>query len=160
LLQIDDWEDNSRVDDCGMSDMDKQNNQSPNANIAKNVRGIKRIPRAIACSLKGYKAVWLYESGFRQYAVVAALLSPASFYISQSTTHWFVLIASLVFLLFSEIINSAIEAVSDAVIPEYNELIGRAKDMGSAGVFTAVLLVILIWGVSIYQYLSPHLSLS
>ena len=133
---------------------------STDTNIAKNVNGVKRIPRAIACSLNGYKAAWLFESGFRQYAFIAAILSPASFYISQSTTHWFVLIASLVFLLFSEIINSAIEAVADAAIPEYNELIGRAKDLGSAGVFTAVLLVILIWGVSIYQYLTALISLS
>ncbi|WP_412972050.1 diacylglycerol kinase [Glaciecola sp. MF2-115] len=126
--------------------------ESKSPSIAKNVSGIKRIPRAIACSLKGYKVAWLYESGFRQYAFIALLLCPLSFFIAQSTTHWFVLIASLVFLLFSEIINTAIEAVSDATMPEYNELIGRAKDLGSAGVFTAVLLVILIWGVSIFEF--------
>ena len=60
----------------------------------------------------------------------------------------------LVFLLFAEIVNSAIEAVADATMPEYNELIGRAKDLGSAGVFTAVLLAVVVWAVSIYQYFS------
>lgn len=126
-------------------------NKAPN--IEKNPNGLKRLPRAIYCSLKGYKAAWTYESGFRQYVVITAALSPLSFYISVSTTHCFILMASLVFILFSELVNSAIEAISDATIPEYNELIGRAKDLGSAGVFTAVLLAIAIWGVSIYQYL-------
>jgi diacylglycerol kinase (ATP) len=124
--------------------------------IAKNESGIKRIPRAIVCSLKGYKAAWLYEPGFRQYAVIAALISPTSFFIAESITHWFLLIASLVFLLFSELVNSAIEAVADATIPEYNELIGRAKDIGSACVFTSVLLAILIWGVSVFQYVNDY----
>lgn len=126
--------------------------QNDTPNIAKNESGLLRLPRAIFCSLKGYNAAWRYESGFRQYAVIAALVSSASFYIAGSVTHWFLLVGCLVFVLFAEIINSAIEAVSDATIPEYNELIGRAKDLGSAGVFTAVLLAILFWGVSLYQY--------
>lgn len=128
-------------------------------NIAKNVSGIKRLPRAIFCSLKGYQAAWKYESGFRQYLVIAALVSPASFYISQSLAHWFVLIGCLVFLLVAEIVNSAIEAVSDAMFPDYNELIGRAKDLGSAGVFTALLLAIVIWIVSIYAFFAHSLSI-
>ncbi len=128
-------------------------------NIAKNVSGMRRLPRAILCSLKGYQAAWKHESGFRQYLSIAVLVSPASFYISQSLTHWFMLISCLVFLLFAEIINSAIEAVSDAVLPDYNELIGRAKDLGSAGVLTALLLAIVIWAVSIYEYFTQPLSL-
>jgi diacylglycerol kinase (ATP) len=120
--------------------------------IDKNPSGLKRLPRAILCSLKGYKAAWKYESGFRQYAVICLVLSPFSYYIAQSLTHWFVLILCLAFLLFSELVNSAIEAIADATIPEYNQLIGRAKDLGSAAVFTAVLLALVIWGASIYQY--------
>jgi diacylglycerol kinase (ATP) len=121
-------------------------------NIGKNQSGMKRLPRAILCSLKGYKAAWKYEAGFRQYAVISLLLSPFSFYIAQTLAQFFLLIMCLVFLLFAEIINSAIEALADATIPEYNKLIGRAKDLGSAGVLTAVLLAVVVWGVSIYQY--------
>jgi diacylglycerol kinase (ATP) len=58
----------------------------------------------------------------------------------------------LLFLLFAELLNTAVEAISDATTPEYNELIGRAKDLGSAGVFTAILLAVLVWGLSIYQF--------
>ncbi|MFQ3207961.1 MAG: diacylglycerol kinase (ATP) [Glaciecola sp.] len=126
--------------------------QKNTPNIAKNESGIKRLPRAVLCSLKGYQAAWRYESGFRQYAFIAALLSPASLYIAQSLTHWFILIGCLVFVLFAELLNTAVEAISDATTPEYNELIGRAKDVGSAGVFTAILFAVLVWGLSIYQF--------
>ena len=122
-------------------------------NIGKNTTGFKRLPRATWCSLKGYYAAWKYESGFRQYLILSAITLPFSYYLALSTTHLFVLIGSLVFLLFAEIINSAIEAIADAVIPEYNELIGRAKDLGSAGVFTALMFALIVWGNAIYCYL-------
>lgn len=121
-------------------------------NIGKNVSGFGRLPRATICSLKGYMHAWKYESGFRQYAVISGLLFPFSFVLAQSSTQWLLMIGSLVFLLFSEIVNSAVEAASDAVSKEFNELIGRAKDLGSAGVFTAILFALLTWGIATYQY--------
>lgn len=121
-------------------------------NIGKNQSGFKRLPRAIACSLNGFKAAWVYESGFRQYASISILLFILSFFIAQSSMHWLILLASLVFLLFSEIVNSAVEAVADATKPEYDVLIGRAKDLGSAAVFIALLLVIVVWGVALFEF--------
>lgn len=49
-------------------------------------------------------------------------------------------------MLLTELVNSAIEAVADAVTLEDNPLIGRAKDMGSAAVFMALLFVVLVYG--------------
>ncbi|MGQ8364243.1 diacylglycerol kinase [Glaciecola sp. 1036] len=102
--------------------------------------------------MKGYGAAWRYESGFRQYTVISALLFPVSFFIAQTLVHWILLIASLVFVLFSEIVNSAVESVADALKPEYDPLIGRAKDLGSAGVFTALMFALVVWSISFYQY--------
>ena len=121
-------------------------------NINKNSTGFKRLPRAICCSLQGFSAAWKYESGFRQYLVLSCLLLPVSFFVAQTTVHWLILLGSLVFLLFSEIVNSAIEAVGDVADPQYNELIGRAKDLGSAGVFLALALAIIVWGTGMYEY--------
>ena len=37
-------------------------------------------------------------------------------------------------MLSAELLNSAIEAITDKASPEFHELAGRAKDMGSAAV--------------------------
>jgi diacylglycerol kinase (ATP) len=50
-------------------------------------------------------------------------------------------------VLSAELLNSAIEAVVDKVSPEFNELAGRAKDMGSAAVFVLLVLVALSWAL-------------
>jgi diacylglycerol kinase (ATP) len=48
-------------------------------------------------------------------------------------------------VLIVELLNSGIEAVVDRIGPEHHELAGRAKDMGSAAVFLALVNVVIIW---------------
>ena len=47
----------------------------------------------------------------------------------------------------AELLNSAIEAVVDKVSPEFHELAGRAKDMGSAAVFLLLVMVMVSWAL-------------
>jgi len=46
-----------------------------------------------------------------------------------------------------ELLNSAVEAVVDRVGEEAHPLAGQAKDMGSAAVFVAFLILFLTWGL-------------
>ena len=55
------------------------------------------------------------------------------------------LCGSLFLVLSAEVMNSAIEAVVDKASPEFHELAGRAKDMGSAAVFLLMLNFMLTW---------------
>ena len=116
----------------------------------QNGAGLGRIFKASYCSYKGFKAAWKHESAFRQELLLVTLLMPLSFVLCTSSHHWLMLIASLLFLLFAEIINSALEALADKVCLDQDPLIGRAKDMGSAGVFLALCVLGLIWGEALY----------
>jgi diacylglycerol kinase (ATP) len=50
-------------------------------------------------------------------------------------------------VLAAELLNSAIEAVIERYGPEFHELAGRAKDMGSAAVFVLMMNVMMCWGL-------------
>ena len=117
----------------------------------QNGAGLGRIFKASYCSYKGFKAAWKHESAFRQELLLVTLLMPFSFVLCTSSHHWLMLVASLFFLLFAEIINSALEALADKVCLGQDTLIGRAKDMGSAGVFLALCTLGLIWGEALYS---------
>jgi len=91
--------------------------------------------KAFRWSLLGIRAAWLHESSFRLEAVMALLLAPAAFWIADSPVELVLLIGSLLIVLAAELLNSAVEAVIERYGPEYHELAGRAKDMGSAAVF-------------------------
>lgn len=116
-----------------------------------NGAGLGRIFKATLCSYQGFKAAWINESAFRQELILVVLMLPLSFILSTSTHHWLMLVATLLFLLFAEIINSALEALADKVSLEHDPLIGRAKDMGSAGVFLAICMIVLFWGEALYS---------
>jgi len=119
-----------------------------------NGSGIGRIYKAFYCSMKGFKSAYIHEAAFRQELILCLLLFPTSFFIASTIADWLMLVLSLLFLLFAEIINSALEALADRISLEHHELLGRAKDLGSAGVFIAMLVVILTWSVKFYFYLS------
>lgn len=109
--------------------------------------GIARIYDATGYSIKGLIAAWKNEAAFRQEAVLAAILTVITFFVSISDVERVVLIGSLVLVLLAELLNSAIEAVVDRVGSEWHELSGRAKDIGSAAVFVALAFVVFTWSI-------------
>ena len=107
--------------------------------------GITRIINAAGYSWLGFKAAFKYESAFRQELGLMLVLTPVALYSGPSHGDKAILIASLVFILLVEILNSAIEAVVDRHGDEMHELSGRAKDMGSAAVLLAFIIAGLVW---------------
>ena len=57
------------------------------------------------------------------------------------------LVGSWVLVMIVELLNSAIEATVDRVGTEHHQLAGRAKDIGSASVFLAISLALLVWAL-------------
>ncbi|MBU2969815.1 diacylglycerol kinase [Pseudoalteromonas sp. C2R02] len=116
-----------------------------------NGAGIKRIFKASYCSYLGLKAAFKEESAFRQELLLACLMLPVSFFLAVSVMHWAILVSVLLLVLIVELLNSAIEALTDRVSTEHHVLSGRAKDMGSAAVTLSILIVAVTWGTAIYS---------
>jgi len=109
------------------------------------VTGIARIINAAGYSWLGIKAAYKHEAAFRQELLLCLVLTPVALYCGQTVADKAILIASLVFILLVEILNSALEAVVDRHGDEIHPLSGRAKDMGSAAVLFAFIITGLIW---------------
>jgi len=113
----------------------------------ENNTGITRVIRAAGYSSKGLAAAWRHESAFRQELAMGVILVPGAILLAESWLQLAILVITLVLVLITEIINSAIEAVVDRIGEEHNELSGRAKDMASAGVAFAIVLVPVIFAM-------------
>lgn len=133
---------------------DKSTDKNSQSHIQNkpNGTGIMRIFKAFNCSMLGFKAAFKHESAFRQELLLCIILLPISFVISTSLAVWVALICSLLFLLFAEVINSALEALADRISTDHHELLGRAKDLGSSAVFIAMVVVSLVWFSALYHY--------
>ena len=65
----------------------------------------------------------------------------------QEASEKALLAGCLVLVLSGELLNSAIEAIVDKASPEFHELAGRAKDMGSAAVLLLMANAVMCWGL-------------
>ena len=96
--------------------------------------------------MQGLRAAWLHESSFRLEVYLFVLLAPVGWWAGQTPVERVLLVGSMLLVLSMELLNSAVEAVIERYGPEYHELAGRAKDMGSAAVFVLMMNVLLTWG--------------
>ena len=110
-------------------------------------RGPKQIYKALKWSLKGLAATWKFEASFRHEVYLCIVFFPLGLWLGHGAVEKVMLVGSLFLVLSAEILNSAIEAVVDKTTPEFHELAGRAKDMGSAAVFVLMMNVLLCWGL-------------
>jgi len=111
----------------------------------KSTGGLRRIYNALRYSMRGFAHAWRHESAFRQETALAAILIPSALLLPVSVLEKLALIASILAVLIVELINSSIEAAVDRISLDHHRLAGRAKDLGSAAVFLALVLCGLTW---------------
>ena len=111
----------------------------------KGKRGFTRLWNALFYSLDGLSAAFRHEDAFRQEVLMALILIPIAIHTPASGPGKALMIASVLLVLIVELLNSAIEAVTDRISLEDHILAKRAKDMGSAAVMVALLNVPTVW---------------
>lgn len=111
------------------------------------ISNLIRIFRAFKFSLQGLKEATRGEHAFQQELLVAVLMLPIGIYFAKNTVEFCVLFGSGILVLITELINSAIEGAVDRVGTDYNELAGKAKDLGSAAVFLAIINAAVTWAL-------------
>lgn len=112
----------------------------------KGKTGIRRLINAFGYSLEGFKAAFKHEDAFRQEVFLAFVLIPLAVYLGKSPVEQALMIASVLLVLIVELLNSAIEAAVDHTSTEHHALAKQAKDIGSAAVFIALVIVAVVWG--------------
>jgi len=112
--------------------------------------GVARIIDATRYSWYGIKAALQHEAAFRQELFLAITGTLLACVLADNPVEFLLLVLPLLLLLAVELLNSAIEAVVDRIGEEHHELSGRAKDMGSAAVFTASGIALTSWAVILF----------
>jgi diacylglycerol kinase (ATP) len=113
--------------------------------------GLARIIAAFWNSLRGLQEGLATESAIKQEVAIACLLLPLSFFIARDVWTWVALVASLLFVLSIEFLNTAIERLCNHIQPDKHEAIRITKDLASAGVFFSLLLAALVWGAALWM---------
>ncbi len=110
-----------------------------------NHRGWRHILDATRYSIAGLRAALRHEVAFRQELVLAGLGVPLAFVLASTAVERALLISSLFLVLIVELLNSGLEAAIDRFGGERHPLSARAKDLGSAAVFLALVHAVVVW---------------
>jgi diacylglycerol kinase (ATP) len=114
--------------------------------------------RAFINSSTGLRSAWKDDASFRrtvwQVLACIVLATALSAWLNLSTGEWLTLVASQLPIVVVELINTAIEAVTDKASPERHPLAKKAKDIGSAAVLMTRLMALLIWIVVLLDVLN------
>jgi diacylglycerol kinase (ATP) len=111
--------------------------------------GLSRIAAAALNSARGLREGLLTEAAVKQEAALAVVLLPASFFVASNVWIWLALVASVLFVLIVEFLNTAVERLCNHVTPERHEAIRVTKDLASTAVFFALALAGLVWIVAL-----------
>ena len=113
----------------------------------KSKGGLDRVRKALGYSMQGLKAAYIHEHAFQQEVWVLTPFALIAWF-NPHFSAWIraLLFGSLLLILIVELLNSSIEANTDHISLERHPLAQRAKDMGSAAVFLAILNAVCIWG--------------
>jgi len=114
-------------------------------NRHKGRTGLGRIWNALFYSLDGLAAAFRHEDAFRQEVFAALILVPVALAVPASGLGKAAMVASVLLVLIVELLNSAIESVTDRVSLDEHALAKRAKDMGSAAVMLSLINVPVVW---------------
>ncbi|OEE67339.1 diacylglycerol kinase [Enterovibrio norvegicus FF-33] len=107
--------------------------------------GLMRIIYATRFSMFGLRSAWKHEAAFRQEIALVVPLVILTFWLPVEKIEQILLIGSLMLVVITELLNSAVEVVVDRVGDEWNELSGRAKDIASAAVFVSLAFALFTW---------------
>lgn len=108
--------------------------------------GIKRIVKAFGYSCDGFVETLKSEAAFRQELLLCAVLLIVVFLLPAVTIiEKLFLISTLFFVLLTELVNTAIEAVVDRISDKIHPLSKKAKDVGSLLVLLSFIYLGIVW---------------
>jgi|TARA_R110002124_G_scaffold132495_4_gene295068 diacylglycerol kinase (ATP) len=109
----------------------------------------------LACKNSFKALLWLTknEAAFKQELVLLFVALLVLGYWQIPLFQSGILIISILFVLFAEIVNTAIEVTIDRVGQEIHPLSGLAKDLGSAGVTMSMIMAAVLWISVLFSHL-------
>ncbi len=107
--------------------------------------GATRVFQARGASFRGLRGAFREEAAFRTELALAVPVVAMGLWLGRNGVERALLVGPMFIILVVELANSAIEATVDRIGYEHHELSGLAKDLGSAAVLCAFLLLGVTW---------------
>ena len=113
----------------------------------KRLRSFGHAWRGVTLTLRSQHNAWIH-------ATVTAAVIVAGFFLSLSRGDWCLIALATASVWTAETLNTALEFLADAAIPEFHPTVGRAKDLAAGGVLLSAVGALIV-GVLVFW---PHVA--
>lgn len=116
----------------------------------------RRFIRSFRYSFKGFQHVLKNHQNIRFHLVVAVLVLLLAVLLRISRIEFLLVLIAIVFVVIAEMINTAIEEITNLVTKEYREEARIAKDVAAATVFLASIFSVILGLIIFIPYLLKY----
>lgn len=113
---------------------------------------IKRLLKSFIYAFRGLRKVFKEEQNLRVQSIFAFFVICLGFYFHVSSTEWCFLILSIGLVILMEILNSAVERITDVLKPRLNTYVKEIKDIMAAAVLLSSFLSVFIGLIVFWHY--------
>jgi diacylglycerol kinase len=108
---------------------------------------VRKNIRSFRYAFNGLFVFFRSENNAKIHGLAAIFVIGMAAFLGLTLSEWLWVSVAIALVLATELLNSAIEQLGNAITMEKNEAIGKAKDMGAAAVFIAMLFALVVAGV-------------
>jgi diacylglycerol kinase (ATP) len=116
----------------------------------------KKLIRSFGYAFKGLGYAVKTQLIFRIHLIATLIAIFAGYALHISVNEWLWIALSVALVLITELLNTALEFLTDLISPGYNELAGRVKDIGAGAVVVAAVFAL---GTGLIIFLPKLLTL-
>ena len=102
--------------------------------------------------MAGIGSTFKLEMAFRMELAAFVVLAPLAVFLPISLVFKALVLGSMFLVLVTELLNSALEWIVDYISTDHHLYAKRAKDMGSAAVFFALVNAGVMWGLALLDW--------
>lgn len=110
-------------------------------------------------AIRGMNAAFRSEPHMRLHVLSALGVIGAGLFFDVTTSEWCLLIGCIGFVITAEIFNTAIEALTNLVSPDWHPLAGKTKDLAAGAVLVASITAAIIGIIIFLPYLLSLVNL-
>lgn len=114
---------------------------------------LKRLVKSFTYAFRGLFKIVREEQNLRVHFVVAWLVVLLGFFLKIKPVEWTIIILAISLVILMEVINSAVERVSDVLKPRIHDYVKEIKDIMAAAVMVSSLVAVIIGFIIFSPYL-------
>ncbi len=113
-----------------------------------------KIIKSFDYAFKGLRVAVEEQLNLRIHFLVALVVVAAGFYFHITSTEWVLLLITISIVISLELLNTAIESLTDFVTLERSPLAGKVKDIAAAAVLFSSIVAVIIGFIIFSKYIS------